>query len=241
MTPVFLLTDIALWLVLALALAYARAARRALHLRAPWQRVRQQPVAMAAAVILLLHVGIALLDSIHLMPAPDADKEGIREPLSLLDMALTPLRERTETSYSAPFALYGFDRESRLQEDGSLRREFPRLQHGGAHLADESGRALDILWRGALGAGGGALVAWLCAQGLWPGRRAAGLSLIATGLLAGALGTLALRYHVFGTDKVGTDVLYQSLKSIRTGLLIGTLTTLITLPFALALGIAAGY
>ena len=47
--------------------------------------------------------------------------------------------------------------------------------------------------------------------------------------------------HLFGTDKVGQDVLYLSLKSIRTGLLIGTLTTLVMLPFALGLGIAAGY
>ncbi|MCP5277338.1 MAG: ABC transporter permease [Thiobacillus sp.] len=47
--------------------------------------------------------------------------------------------------------------------------------------------------------------------------------------------------HLLGTDKVGQDVLYLSLKSIRTGLLIGTLTTLIMLPFAIGLGIAAGY
>ncbi len=47
--------------------------------------------------------------------------------------------------------------------------------------------------------------------------------------------------HLFGTDKVGQDVLYLSLKSIRTGLLIGSLTTLVMLPFALGLGIAAGY
>ena len=44
---------------------------------------------------------------------------------------------------------------------------------------------------------------------------------------------LSARYHVLGTDKVGQDVLYQSLKSIRTGLVIGTLTTLVMLPFAL--------
>ena len=46
---------------------------------------------------------------------------------------------------------------------------------------------------------------------------------------------------MFGTDKVGEDVFFQSLKSIRTGLLIGTLTTFITLPLALVLGIMAGY
>lgn len=36
-------------------------------------------------------------------------------------------------------------------------------------------------------------------------------------------------------------MLYQALKSVRTGVLIGSLTTLISLPFALILGIAAGY
>jgi peptide/nickel transport system permease protein len=52
---------------------------------------------------------------------------------------------------------------------------------------------------------------------------------------------LAGAYHVLGTDKVGQDVFYLSLKSIRTGLLIGTLTTLVMLPFAVFLGILAGY
>jgi ABC-type dipeptide/oligopeptide/nickel transport system permease subunit len=53
----------------------------------------------------------------------------------------------------------------------------------------------------------------------------------------------SLRYgpHILGTDKVGQDVFYQTLKSIRTGLVIGTLTTLITLPFAIIFGMFAGY
>ena len=68
--------------------------------------------------------------------------------------------------------------------------------------------------------------------------------LITAGLLllvAGPVVVLSGYYHVLGTDKVGQDVLYQTLKSIRTGLVIGTLTTLIMLPFALLLGIMAGY
>jgi peptide/nickel transport system permease protein len=60
-------------------------------------------------------------------------------------------------------------------------------------------------------------------------------------LLSGAALALCGSYHIFGTDKVGQDVFYLSLKSIRTGLVIGTLTTLMMLPFALALGITAGY
>ncbi len=47
--------------------------------------------------------------------------------------------------------------------------------------------------------------------------------------------------HLFGTDKVGQDVFYRALKGIRTGVVIGTLTTLIMLPFAIMMGIMAGY
>ena len=71
--------------------------------------------------------------------------------------------------------------------------------------------------------------------------RAVSLTLLPVLLLAGTGIALAGGYHVFGTDKVGQDVLYLSLKSIRTGLLIGTLTTLVMLPLAVLLGILAGY
>ena len=55
------------------------------------------------------------------------------------------------------------------------------------------------------------------------------------------IGMLVPEYHVLGTDKVGQDVLLLSLKSLRTALVIGTLTTLVMLPFALLLGMMAGY
>jgi peptide/nickel transport system permease protein len=48
-------------------------------------------------------------------------------------------------------------------------------------------------------------------------------------------------YHVLGTDRTGNDVLYQALKSVRTAFVIGTLSTIATLPFAITLGILAGY
>ena len=47
--------------------------------------------------------------------------------------------------------------------------------------------------------------------------------------------------HLLGTDKTGRDVLYLTLKSIRTGLMIGGLTTLIAVPFAVFLGVIAGF
>jgi peptide/nickel transport system permease protein len=52
---------------------------------------------------------------------------------------------------------------------------------------------------------------------------------------------LSINYHVLGTNKIGEDVFYVSLKSVRTGLLIGSLSLFFMLPFALFLGPFAGY
>ena len=83
-------------------------------------------------------------------------------------------------------------------------------------------------------------------QAIWRGHtevpwRAVLSTVLVFCLVTGIVAALATKYHVLGTDKVGQDVLYQALKSVRTGLVIGTLTTLVMLPFAIALGIAAGY
>ncbi|MFZ1444246.1 MAG: ABC transporter permease [Candidatus Dechloromonas phosphoritropha] len=83
-------------------------------------------------------------------------------------------------------------------------------------------------------------------QEIWRGETAfawnAVLITLGIMLLVGVpLFWLATQYHVFGTDKVGQDVLYQILKSVRTGLIIGLVTTLVMLPVAVLLGIIAGY
>ncbi len=188
------------------------------------------------------------------------------EVLSLLDLLTTPLRTRLEKSYSAPLAAHLYSKETVTLEDGSTTRLYPRLQYGGAHLDDPaSERSADIAQR-SLSALLLGLLAWATLVALWIAwlarrhrhgfrdelqailRGQADLpwrSIFATlGVLilfiAFAL-KLGLAYHLLGTDKVGNDVLYLSLKSIRTGLVIGTLTTLIMLPFAVLLGIMAGY
>ena len=51
-------------------------------------------------------------------------------------------------------------------------------------------------------------------------------------LVAVPLFWLSGQYHVFGTDKVGRTCFYQVLKSVRTGLIIGLVTTLVMLPVA---------
>ena len=52
---------------------------------------------------------------------------------------------------------------------------------------------------------------------------------------------LSRYFHILGTGKIGQDIFYYAIKSIRTGLVIGTLTTLFMMPLALFLGISAGY
>ena len=47
--------------------------------------------------------------------------------------------------------------------------------------------------------------------------------------------------HICGTDRIGEDVLVQAIKSIRTALVIGILTTLVAVPFALFFGLTSGY
>ena len=47
--------------------------------------------------------------------------------------------------------------------------------------------------------------------------------------------------HLLGTDKVGADVLYLALKGIRTAIIIGGVTTLLAIPFAIFFGVVAGY
>ncbi len=47
--------------------------------------------------------------------------------------------------------------------------------------------------------------------------------------------------HLLGTDILGRDVLYLTLKGARVALLIGGLTSLIAIPLALLFGVGAGY
>lgn len=253
--PVVLSTDALLWLLVAGVAAFAAYSRAHAHLAAPWARVFRRRAAVASAVVLGAFVIVGLLDSLHYrprLPATDAAAPAAYavEVRSVLDAALTPLRTRLEKTYSAPLATRLFQKESVERPDGIAVREFPRLAFGGAQLKDERDWGADVAWRVVAGlAGAIALWAGLVFAGRrtlarrWPqvpwGAAAAALGAILA--LAGPAAVLAAQYHVLGTNQVGSDVLYQALKSIRTSLVIGTLTTLVLLPLGIAAGVCAGY
>ena len=186
--------------------------------------------------------------------------------VSLLDIIAEPLRERREKTYSAPLATHAYVKETIDTPDGGSIRAYPRLKYGGAHLDDPDTQWLgDVIKLGLSGALGGVLLWGLLILGisqLGARRSDDSCSLHARRLLSGAteiswnaaLWTLLIllamigaclavstQYHILGTDKVGQDVFYQAVKSIRTGLVIGTLTTLVMLPAAILLGVMAGY
>jgi peptide/nickel transport system permease protein len=167
----------------------------------------------------------------------------------MLDDWATPLREHGEKTYSAPFAFTLYSKEMIMQTDGSMQWDYPRLEFGGSHLENpETQRIFDILQKTAYGLaqGLGLMGLLLLVPTLRRGNavRVAPAVLLALFIivpLTSILIHLSAYYHVFGTDKVGEDVFYQAVKSIRTGLVIGTLTTLIMLPMAIIFGILAGF
>lgn len=159
--------------------------------RAAMRQVFRRRIVRVSAIILALYTLVAILDSVGYHP-PLRDKDGSvsRHPetgrviydadgLSLLDLALTPLRRMQEKTYSAPLASVQFTKETIYDEDGGTTRGHPPLKYP--------------------------------------------------------------RRHLLGTDRVGNDVLYLSIKGIRTGMIIGGFTTLLVIPFAILLGVTAGY
>lgn len=268
--PVFLWTDILIYLLLAVVVLAVLYIRRRPYLRAPWKSVLLRKRGVISVMILMCYVAVGLLDSVHFRTALPADptSETVHystEVLTLLDLAILPLRQQVEKTYSAPFATRLFVREIDTAEDGTLTYDYPQLLYAGVHLDNEQNKWTDIK-QGVMINSLWVLLAWLALSilmiayltkrhhSIWrdtarqvalgkthyPYRTVLVVSLMLL-LLLFNIAALSNQYHILGTDKVGQDVLYQTLKSVRTGLVIGTLTTLVMLPLALFMGIAAGY
>ena len=223
--------------------------------------------------VLGVYVVIGLMDTVHFHP-PEAEQdesgETVYSPevLSLLDLWLTPLRERQEKTYSAPLATHLFAKESsrasgRPDDPGlsaaSMGREPSRRIPTGDRRRTSLGRRCAVWPRDWLA---GYWWRRLC-FGCWRGARATGGGRPSTCVRAGRTSVPWRTASVTLGDRAGAELrgrrarrrstiswaptrwertsFYQGLKSIRTGLVIGTLTTLVMLPAAILLGIMAGY
>ena len=268
---VILWTDVALWALFASLIGYAWRVSRHDTLRATWRRVLRDAPALCSSMLLLLFVGVTALDSVHFRRGlavsagqPAGQQFFDTRTESLLDLALARQIAMRETTYSAPLGYRAITKQT-VNRDGQSVRELPRLLHGGAHLVHPETEWVADLWqRAAWGAAGGLAAALLASLGAatllaqshgglfaawrdiaadrthYP-LRALLLTLTVACLCAGPVIALMGSYHVFGTDRTGNDVLVQALKSIRTAFVIGMLSTLAALPFAVVLGILAGW
>ena len=276
MKPVFLWTDVAMFLLVAALLAYGRIVARTPHLASTWRQAFLRPAGAVSATVLLLFATVGMLDSLHyrvaLPSAPGEAPAWSARTDSALDALLAHLRDGQEVSYSRPLAIYGYAKQVTLLPDGKTIRRYPRLKHAGLGIDDAGhGWAADVVRRALVGAMGGgvlfltgfaAILALLrkrimaaAPDGPPAGRaflgvlgagtrypiRAVLLTFLIACLVGGVVAGLATNYHVLGTDRTGRDLLYVVLKSIRTALVIGTMTTIFTLPLAVGLGLLAGY
>lgn len=248
---IILWTDALIFLLIAVMLLLGFYLRGKEYIKRPMQQIARSKTGMMSLTVLIFFVVVGLLDSIHFKPSEGHGNEII----SALDYWATPLREHGEKTYSAPFAVYLYSKEMMTLPDGTEQWGYPRLQFGGAHLANpETEHLPDILEKAFYG--------WLQGAGLVvffmvllvsllrephkrllvsPTAKAVWAVVFLVVSVNYMLVYLSAYYHVFGTDKVGEDVFYQAIKSIRTGLVIGTLTTLVMLPMALVFGIMAGF
>ena len=229
--------------------------RRQESIQRPLRKIAQSSVGMGSLVVLVFFVLIGLLDSIHFKPTDGSSTEII----SCLDAWATPLRVHGEKTYSAPLAVTLYSKEITVLEGGATQWDYPRLVFGGSHLRyPEARRLTDVIKKTIDGfARGSALIGLpiLLYLGWWykirsPKVGQSSLSTSTKAVLVVLFSIVSLSYtfihlsgfyHVLGTDKVGEDVFYQAIKSIRTGLVLGTLTTLIMLPLAIVFGILAGF
>ena len=268
--PVFLWTDILIYLLVAVVVIAIFYIWRQPHLRAPWKSVFKRKRGVISVMILLCYVAVGLLDSVHFRQALPFDatthtQHYSTDVITLLDLAVMPLRQQVEKTYSAPLATHSFVREMQIMNDGKTAYSYPLLKFSGSHLHSENDKWSDISQTVKKASLRGIIIGLaLCillvfliakrqkvsykkvAQNIKNGDfeysiESVFLMILLLSLFIANMIALSSHYHVMGTDKVGQDVLYQTLKSVRTGLVIGTLTTLVMLPFALFMGMAAGY
>ena len=255
MKPILLWSDALIFLlVVALVLFFYRL-RKDPQTRERWGEVFSSRLGMVTFTVIMTYVGIALLDSMHFRRALD-NPEGLQtqevfydnKVTSVLDVMLGGMGDRFERTYSAPFALLSFEKKNMKDADGNTVRDFPPLEHAGQHLADPADRFGDVMSKSLVALLWGVLISALVVTPQWlvlrnspnPWHASWGVQLVVICFFTWMV-VISNYYHVLGTDQGGADVAYQSIKGVRTGVLLGTLSTLIMLPIAITLGVSAGY
>lgn len=238
------------------------------HARVSWRRLLAKPIAVSAGIVFVCFLGVGIFDSIHLnWSYSEKSGESHSRNQTILEHILFPLGTYYERTYSAPLALKAFNQEIFIKK-GKLVEGYPQLKYSAGSLKNKHERN-QFIARTVLQAAFVSLVmtGLLVLVVVAVIRKSLRQKIILpSGELLHARNTginrkfvlpimtfflclffillsywLSRQLHILGTGKIGQDIFYYTIKSIRTGLVIGILTTLFMLPFALFFGICAGY
>ncbi len=236
MNITLLWTDIMVWLLLFSIIVWGYIVSRSPRVREQWRSIFKSKIALSSAIILLFYLSFALIDSIHFRV------ENQHRVVSLLDIAFEHRVKNRERTYSAPFATHEYSKDI-VVINGETKQIYRDLKyvHSGNIVIDTIKSILVgftisifLIWlhiRYRKKRVKESIIPWVTGY----------ITLTTLIVLFSWLYIMSFSYHVLGTDKVGGDVLYATIKSIRTGVLIGVLTTLVMLPISIALGVSAGF
>jgi len=137
MSFVWLWTDILVWTLVLVLIGAVRSIRRSEQIRKQWFYILKSPIAMSAAIVLSFYLLFALLDSVHFQYTPSKQGEATEQTvssannqgvLSLLDVILQHLRDKTERTYSAPFATHEYSTSLSYDESGAVTQVYRPLK-----------------------------------------------------------------------------------------------------------------
>ncbi|MBT4885578.1 MAG: ABC transporter permease [Legionellales bacterium] len=261
--PIFLATDVLIWLFTLMLVITVYKIKRQPNLCKKWSVLLQSKLYNTCLVTLVFFCAVALTDSIHfktpLSETHNAKTVYGNEVRSLFDLLVTPLGRIKEQSYSKPFATHSLNKSYEKDSTGNYISFYSHLKINEKHEPSiaELGYKFAISWLkwAFISLAAAALfILFKKRHQAWQRRIPSSLtalkesggfhSIITTIILFTIFAALIYTsnyYHVFGTSKIGEDVLYQTMKSIRTGIIIGTITTIFSLPIAIILGICSGY
>lgn len=249
-------TDSSLFAIVLLMLISLAVSLRQKHTRHSWSCLLKRPLAISAGIVLSFFFFIAVLDSIHLSVNKEVNgPRSLSKSNSILDGILAPLGNTYEKTYSAPFALTLYNKETTLIND-QLLAVYPRLNYppGAVKTVTDKKRLINkLLRKAALLSAGCLILLWSLTIAvnyfrggqlkIFPAKTQLSAILTFSCCLFIIIASywLSRNFHLLGTGKIGEDIFYYAVKSIRTGLVIGVLTTTFMLPVALILGVTAGY
>ena len=243
-------TDIFLWLFIILMVLFVINTFRREDMKPVILKLTSSKTVVVSSMIIMVFVIIGLLDSIHYKPRiePQSGTQAVQtvqtiQTMSYLDHLFGDRSNTSEVTFAAPFSSHLYQKDKVFDINGAITFDYPPLKYVSSVSHSQLVREVTIILIFSL-----LLTSILHAvyklKYQEPDIRSAlfyGCCFFIILSLVLILYDLSQYFHIMGTDKIGRDVFYMTIKSIRTGLIIGSLTITIMAVLAVAFGTLAGY